>query len=133
MSSNTEEKDLEYTQDIRKQIVTAITLSGDYNKLVNDEDKIDVLLRTLKDIDNVTLNKMKIKSDNDNADKLLQSKSLVAELLSKFDTNTAKYDSAKNNNKRSLDDSDGTRTYVDGELSVGVSDTNYEEFSKNNK
>lgn len=133
MNQNTEEKDLDFTQEIRKQMVAAITSSGDYQKLTNDYDKGEFLLKILGDMDRVSLGKLKIKSDNDNIDKLVQHKEMAASILAELNPNTLAITGAKNNNKRSFDDTDGSRDYVEGEMTVGVSTTTFTEFTTGEK
>lgn len=125
--------DIDYTQGIRKQIVSAITKDGDFDKLSKNEDQLKLLLTTLKDIDSAALGRLRIQSDNDNVDKLVQGKAMVAEILSQFNPSQAIIENAKNPNKKSFDETDGTRDYVEGEMSVGISNRTFNEFVSENK
>ena len=126
--STTDDQDIDYTQSIRKQIVSAITSDGDYTKLANDDDRVKILLTTLKDMDQAALGRLRIKSDNDNVDKLIQSKAMVTDILAQFNPNQVSIDGSVNRNKRSFDEEDGNRDYVEGEMSVGISQRTFNEF-----
>ena len=121
------QEELNYTKAIRKQVVGAITNYG-LNKVVTDPEMTENLLKTLKDMDTATLTQMRINSDKDNADKVVTAKLEVAKILSELNPNDIKIEQAKNSNKRSLDDLDGARDYVNEETAVGVADYNIDTF-----
>lgn len=121
------QEELNYTKTIRKQVVGAITNYG-LDKVVTDHEMTENLLKTLKDMDTATLTQMRINSDKDNADKVVTAKLEVAKILSELNPNDIKIEQAKNSNKRSLDDLDGARDYVNEETAVGVADYNIDTF-----
>lgn len=121
------QEELNYTKTIRKQVVGAITNYG-LDKVVTDPEMTENLLKTLKDMDTATLTQMRINSDKDNADKVVTAKLEVAKILSELNPNDIKIEQAKNSNKRSLDDLDGARDYVNEETAVGVADYNIDTF-----
>lgn len=121
------QEELNYTKAIRKQVVGAITNYG-LDKVVTDPEMTENLLKTLKDMDTATLTQMRINSDKDNADKVVTAKLEVAKILSELNPNDIKIEQAKNSNKRSLDDLDGARDYVNEETAVGVADYNIDTF-----
>ena len=121
------QEELNYTKAIRKQVVGAITNYG-LDKVVTDPEMTENLLKTLKDMDTATLTQMRINSDKDNADKGATAKLEVAKILSELNPNDIKIEQAKNSNKRSLDDLDGARDYVNEETAVGVADYNIDTF-----
>lgn len=121
------QEELNYTKTIRKQVVGAITNYG-LDKVVTDPEMTENLLKTLKDMDTATLTQMRINSDKDNADKVVTAKLEVAKILSELNPNDIKIEQAKNSNKRSLDDLDGVRDYVNEETAVGVADYNIDTF-----
>ena len=121
------QEELNYTKAIRKQVVGAIANYG-LDKVVTDPEMTENLLKTLKDMDTATLTQMRINSDKDNADKVVTAKLEVAKILSELNPNDIKIEQAKNSNKRSLDDLDGARDYVNEETAVGVADYNIDTF-----
>ena len=124
------EEDLKYTQTIRKSIVSAISSQGTYEELIRNEDLSKLLMQTLRDMDHQVLTNKRIKSDDANVDKLVANKALVAEILSTLSPRDAIYSNGSNNNRTSLDETDGQRDYVLDETMVGESNLNVDDFQQ---
>ncbi len=124
------EEDLKYTQTIRKSIVTAITNQAPYEELIRNEEFSKLLMQTLRDMDHQSLTNKRIKSDDANVDKLVANKALVAEILSTLSPRDAIYTNGSNNNRTSLDETDGKRDYVLDETMVGESNLNVDDFQQ---
>lgn len=124
------EEDLKYTQTIRKSIVTAITNQAPYEELIRNEEFSKLLMQTLRDMDHQALTNKRIKSDDANVDKLVANKALVAEILSTLSPRDAIYSNGSNNNRTSLDETDGKRDYVLDETMVGESNLNVDDFQQ---
>ena len=124
--------DLRYTQVIRKQLVTAITSNATMEEIVADEDSSSFLLAVLKDMDTQSLSLKKMKKDDEHLDKIINQKAIVSDILSTLAPQDARYRDSSNSNKRSLDESDGTREYVKDELMVGDLNLDIDNFNNQN-
>ena len=87
-------------------------------------------MQTLRDMDHQALTNKRIKSDDANVDKLVANKALVAEILSTLSPRDAIYTNGSNNNRTSLDETDGKRDYVLDETMVGESNLNVDDFQQ---
>lgn len=74
------EETLAYTQSLRKDVVDNLVSPEDGSPPVGDKEKLDFMLRTLKDMDSTALNDRKNTIDRDNAD----SSKTVAEAMQQF-------------------------------------------------
>ena len=114
------DEELQYASQVRKQVIGAITNIG-LDRVVIDSEMTANLLKALKDIDSVALTQMRIKAESENNDKANSAKITAAEILATLNPNDAKNMYSVNHAKRSFDDSDGGRDYVQDEVFVGVS------------
>lgn len=114
--------DLDFVRKIRTQFIEAITNQKEGMKdVISDKLLSRNLLTALKDMDSAALTKLRIQAESDNADKDSKNQALIAGILARIVPSDFEIkQGAKNNNKKTLDDSDGTRDYVPGEMDIGV-------------
>lgn len=128
------EEDIQFTQSLRRTFINTLTGTLKLEDIAKDPESANVLAKFLKDMDAVSLAKLRIKSDGDNVDKLVSQKALVAEVLGTINPDflrtVANTDpNIKNLNKISLDDSDGPVELVLGETDVGVAELSLDKLS----
>lgn len=119
VKDNTEEDFYEYTQGVRQAILSRYVVGDDIHSLRLkdnvDVDEIDIVLKTLKDIDAGTNNRVKAAINKEKNQDISDVKAIVVEALrsvnhTSFQTNT---------NTGQIPESQlGTRTYVEGEQSL---------------
>lgn len=117
--------DLEYVRQKRKQIIDGLTANG----VPGDNDKVQILLGALSDMDRTSLSKKKIKVDKDVGNNQAQAMELIATMFS--DNRIKKYgvsESLTNRELPLLSNDIPEPTLVEGETSQQAELENYDSF-----
>ena len=117
--------DLEYVRQKRKEIINSLTANG----VPGDNDKVQILLGALSDMDRTSLSKKKIKVDKDVGNNQAQAMELIATMFS--DTRIKKYgvsDSLTNRELPLLGNDIPEPILVEGETSQQAELENYDSF-----
>lgn len=117
--------DLEFVRQKRKEIINSLTANG----VPGDNDKVQILLGALSDMDRTSLSKKKIKVDKDVGNNQAQAMELIATMFS--DTRIKKYgvsESLTNRELPQLSNDIPEPILVDGETSQQAELENYDSF-----
>lgn len=129
MKDNTyisDENDLLKVRDTRFAIIDSLLNEG---KPPEDLDKLKLLLTTLSDTDRVSLTKMRIRSEDKANEATAGSAAVIASFLNRLGS-FPQPEAIENVTPPSLSDNIEVTDLVPGEMQIGCSNTNYEEFSK---
>jgi hypothetical protein len=118
-----EEINLEYTETIRKKLVTSLTAGG----MPKDKGEQQTLLAALDGLDKVTLTKMRISSDNANAGLVQQTAQAITDLLLRVTPSKMKSE-AIHRETPILPEELTINTFVEGEEEMGTQPGSYNEF-----
>lgn len=125
--SKQDEQRLEKTQHIRERIIEELIKS---KPVPEDESDRKLLIAALDGMDRAVLNKAKVKIEEANSETQAQHASIVSNFLKQL-----RVQEIISNNKREgspqLPQEMRPERIVDGEMDIGLSDLNYETFSKN--
>lgn len=123
-----EESDLAYTNNIRKNMIR--NLVGDEGVATKDVKELNVVIKALDGIDKSALGKLKLKTENEVADKNIAASTNIAHILS---TRTTQELLPQTKDVQGvileIDDSliEGV-TIVEGELEINTTPQNYDTF-----
>nr|DAF08019.1 MAG TPA: hypothetical protein [Caudoviricetes sp.] len=123
VKDNTEEDFYEYTQGIRQAIISRFVVWDNVHNLRLkdnvDTEEIDIVLKTLKDIDAGTNNRVKAAINKEKNQEMSDVKAIVVEALRSVNHTSFQTDM---NTGRIPESQLGTRNYVEGEQSLVETD-----------
>lgn len=122
-----EEQDLNRTRQVRSDIITEMTKEG---IKVDDPEKVKLLLTVLTDTDRSALSRMKLKSDDKNNANNAGAAAVIAEFLNKVTVNNGGFNGMSAGQIPTLPDTVPVPKLAPGETDIGVTNTNFESFSK---
>lgn len=125
---NIEEQDLNRTRQVRSEIITEMTKEG---IKVDDPEKLRLLLTVLTDSDRSSLSRMKIKSEDKNNANNANSAAVIAKFLMSVSSNKQNTGDIRREAPM-LPDTVPKPDVLPGETDIGVRNTTYEEFTKEN-